>query len=154
MKKKFLLLAFVVLTFSCMAQKPFQGFFKPVPDNLFSQEVKTQRGITGPSAWFFRPTVSLTATQFLLSKPVEVTSLNSFGMGMSYCKFTEVDGQSYMNFGLNALLLFTEKLGEVEPFKLSMAVTVTALQYVSVGAGYSFETKKPFILTGVVYNFN
>ncbi len=149
MKK--LIIFFAVLTIS--AGVFGQGFFKPVPKNLFSGE-KAIKAATG--TWLFRPAVTLTAMQFSLTKPVEVASLTSLGTGVSYAHFIDNEGVPYNNFSVNALLLFNQDLinGSVEPAKLSLAITGSFLQFVSVGAGINFSTKKFFLLTGVVYNFN
>jgi hypothetical protein len=106
--------------------------------------------------WLVRPVVTLTATRFDLGKIVTVSPLSSLGTGVSYSHFISVNGEPYNNFGANLLVLFTQDLmdGGVEPAKLSLAGTISFLQYVSVGAGYSFAENKVFLLSGIVYNFS
>jgi hypothetical protein len=147
MKKIFLVACLLFISLGVFSQ----GFFKPVSKDLFALKA----GETTPtSVWLFRPSVELTAMQFTLTKPVQVESLTSLGAGVSYQHFVEVDGLPYNNFGVNALLLFNQDIGGVEPSSLGVAITVNALQYVNVGAGYSFGVKKFCILTGIVIHFN
>jgi hypothetical protein len=148
MKKLFTLSLFLLLAAGASAQS-FEGFFKPVPNDI----VATSKAM-GTNTWLFRPVVALTAMQFNLTNPVEVAALSSLGTGLSLVRFTEQNGEPYAQFGVNALILFSANPGGVELTKLSLAATITALQYVNVGAGYTFADKRFFILTGVTINFN
>ena len=141
----------MALTATAFSQKAFNGFFKPVNKEMFSAPLG-DRAIT--STWLFRPVVQLTALQFNLVKPVEVSSLSSLGTGMSYTHFIEQNGEPYADFGVNALVLFTQDIGGVEPAGMGFALTISALQYINVGVGYSLGNKQAFILTGISYNFN
>jgi hypothetical protein len=145
--KKILILAFLCLTVTVSAQR-FDHFFGPVPNDL----IEKTRGAT--SVWLFRPVVTLTAMQFELTKPVTVASLSSLGTGISYQHFVEADGEPYANFGANLLVLFEQDFAGIEPTHLSFAVTGSLFQYVSVGVGYSLNSKHFFVLTGISYSFN
>ena len=155
MKKIILSMVFVFVMISCYSQdNPFKGFFGPVEKSLYTvRDMNTGREII-PNFWLFRPLVSLSAMQFMLKSPVQVSSFSSFGTGISYSHFTQKNGEPYNDFGLNALILFTENIGSIEPVKLSFAITVTALQYINVGLGYSTGEKSLFIMTAISYNFN
>jgi len=148
MKKLFIFSFILLLAMSAGAQS-FEGFFKPVPKDV----VATSKAM-GTNAWLFRPVVALTAMQFNLTNPIQVEAFSSLGTGLSLVRFTEQNGEPYAQFGVNALILFSENPGGVEVTKVSLAATITALQYVNVGAGYTFADKRFFILTGVTINFN
>lgn len=148
-------LIFALFLFAISLTGFSQGFFKPVDKNMFNLSLsKTPLTAVAGSTWLFRPVVQISAMQFLLTNPVQVAAFNSLGTGISYVHFIEQNGEPYANLGLNALVLFTENPGGIEPAKLSAAVSVSALQFVNVGVGYSFKDKKVFILTGVTINFN
>lgn len=151
MKCLILGLAFVVITLTAYSQESWRGFFKPVSDDLFVA-VPGQKALS--SVWLFRPMVSLSALQFLLTNPVEVSSFSSLGTGLSFQHLISDEGEPYTNYGFNALILFTNKIGDVAPASLSFAVTGSFLNYVSLGAGYSLQARKLFILTGITYSFN
>lgn len=157
--KKLLIILFLAIGITAYCQdSPFKGFFKPINRALFILPDPTiDRGIRvdeSTNFWLFRPVVSITAMQFLFEKPVTVSSLSSFGTGVSFQNIINANAAPYTRFGFNALLLFSQKIGDVEPASLSFAVTGSFLNYVSVGGGYSLQAKKFFILTGVTYNFN
>lgn len=156
--KKLLTLTLLLIAVNGYSQKsPLKGFLKPVDQSMFEMDITTDRDITSdyvPSKWLFRPVFNITAMRFDLRDPVEVTSLNSFGTGISYQRFVLHDAEPYMNFGVNLIILFSEAIGEVEPVKLSFAGTVTLWQHISAGFGYSVAGKNMFLLTGVVFSFN
>jgi len=155
--KKTLLLIFLLLGLSCYGQTPFKGFFRPLERSLFQTEQTIDGNIKADEAtsfWLFRPVFTLTAMQFDISSPVMVHSLNSLGTGLSYQHIINSNGEPYANYGFNALILYTQDIGDVEPAKLSIALTGMAWQYVNAGVGYSFANKQFFILTGLSYSFN
>lgn len=157
MKK--LIILFLFISSATFAQTSFKGFFRPIDKSLFKTVQTIDGGVKvdrATSLWLVRPVVTLTATRFNLGNPVTVAPLSSLGTGVSYTHFISVNGEPYANYGANLLVLFTQDLidGGVEPAKLSLAGTISFLQYVSVGAGYSFADRKVFLLTGIVYNFN
>ena len=132
------------------------GFFRPVDKAMFEMDI-TDRDITSdyvPSKWLVRPIVTISALQYMLSKPVTVQGFSSVGTGISYSHFILANGEPYQNFSINALVLFANSTTSMEPVKLSFAGTVTLWEYMNFGAGYSLEHKKFFILTAISYNFN
>ena len=127
-----------------------QGFFSKVPSDLSYSANK--RGVN--DAWLIRPTVQLTAVQILFGKTTEVKSLSQVGTGVSYAHFVDNGGVPYQNFSADLILLYGTEFTEVAPLKLSLALSVTAWQYLSFGGGYSFMDKRFFLLTGITYRFN
>ena len=155
MKKVILSLGFVFVMLSCYSQDgPFKGFFGPVEKSLYKvRDLDTGKDIV-PNFWLFRPLVSLSAMQFMLKSPVQVSSFSSLGTGISYSHFTERNGEPYNDYGFNILVLFTDNIGDIEPVKLSIAGSVSLWQYINVGIGYSNSEKSLFLLTAISYNFN
>jgi hypothetical protein len=152
MKKISMILILVAISVAGFSQKAFNGFFKPVDKQLFTNPLNTKAVV---SAWLFRPVVTITAMQFTFADPITVTSLSSMGTGISYQHFISQNDVPYNNFGINGLLLFSQDLGDVEPAKLSFAVTGNFFNgYLSIGAGYSLGDKKFFALTGIALHFN
>ena len=144
--KKLIIVALLLLPLTAGAQK----FFRPVSDDLL---LKTnERGVV--STWMFRPVVQLSAMQITLGNPTTVQALSSLGTGISYAHFTEANGQPYQNVAASVLLLFGTETMDVSPLEMSVAATVTAWQYLSVGCGFNFMDKTFFILTGISYSFN
>lgn len=135
---------------------PWSGFFKPVDKNLLS--ISTRKGVESQTVWLFRPTVEVSAMQFLPSKTpgvvFEVATFQSAGMGLSYQHYVNVNDVPYNNYGLNLLLLFDQIPRETTSVNLSLAGTVNALQFLNFGVGYNFGMNKIFLLTGLTYNFN
>ena len=153
--KKLLTLTLLLIAVNGYSQ--IRGFLKPVPNDLFELDITTDRDITSdytPSKWLVRPIVTLSAMQFMFTNPVTVKSFSSVGTGVSYSHFTLANGEPYQNFAANFILLFTNATESIEPVKLSVAGTVSLWQYINFGAGYSFENKKFFLMTGISYNFN
>lgn len=159
--KRLIITLFYIIVFSLnnviIAQSPFKGFWRPLNRSVFQSIETIDRGIKvdeTTSLWLMRPVIELSALQFMLTNPIQVSSLTSLGTGLSYQHIINANGKPYTNFGLNALILFTNKVGGIEPASLSFAVTGSFLQYLNVGGGYSLQAKKFFILSGVTYNFN
>lgn len=153
MRKLILILALISFGITATAQDHWKGFFKPVTINPAVKDLGTR---AGTSVWLFRPTVSISAIQLVWDKTTKefnATSLNSAGFGIGYQHFIDVEGKPYNNFGFNALLLFDIVPTETAPTALSGALTVSAFQYLNVGAGYNFGLKTPFLLTGVTVKF-
>jgi len=156
--KKLLIILFLAIGITAYCQdSPFKGFFKPINKALFLPIETIDRNLKvdeTTSFWLFRPVVTLSAMQFILEKPVTVTTLSSLGTGISYSHFINSNGAPYMNYAFNFLVLFGTEIADVSPLELSLAATVSAFQYVNVGIGYNFYDKKAFVLTGIQFNFN
>jgi len=151
MKRIIFVLVLAAFTLCATGQEKFKGFFGPVDNELFTakdgQRVRS-------SVWLFRPVVSVTAMQFNFEKPTTVTSLSSLGTGISYSHFVEANNEPYCNYAFNLLALFGTEIADVSPVELSLAATISAFQYINVGAGFNFADKHFFLLTGVQFNFN
>ena len=154
MKKLSIVLSFLLFAISIQAQRI--GFFKPLPYNLFESDQSAFKATGTPSIWILRPAVTITAMQFVpdKTKGFVVNAFNSAGTGVSYNHYIEQNGAPYANYGFTLLLLYGYDIGSITPASLSFAGTVTAWQLVNVGIGYSPQLKKPFLLTGIVFNFN
>jgi hypothetical protein len=150
--KKFLIVFFLTLSVLSFGQSPFRGFFKPVPKSI--QTVDGSIKADASNYWLFRPMVTISAMQFTFGDPVMVQSFSSLGTGITYSHFITQNSEPYANFGANLMVLFTQDINALEPAKLSVAGTVSILQYLNFGGGYSFSSGKLFLLTGVQYNFN
>lgn len=133
---------------------PWSGFFKPISSfNLIEEGDKSPL----PAVWYFRPAVSVSALQLTYnkdSKGFDASSLTAAGIGISYAHFINTGFTPYSDYGFNLLCLFDTQINGSTPAGVSLAGTVSAFQFVSVGAGYSFPLKTPFIITGITFNFN
>ena len=158
MKRIVVILILAVLCIAGSSQKPFKGFFKPVPNTLLTVSPNSMRaGVIAPtSKWLFRPVVEVSALQLYYNKDTksfDATSFTSLGMGVGYQHFIEVNDEIINNWGVNALFLFEAIPTETTNAGMSGAITVSALKFINLGAGYNFSNKKMFLLTGVTYNF-
>jgi|YelNatPaOPRAMG01_1025707.scaffolds.fasta_scaffold56367_2 hypothetical protein len=152
MKKLIFGLLFLALAITTQAQSPFKGFFKPVATNpVFTNQSAILGGGTG--VWLFRPSVSLTAVavQFGGAQPV-VQSLSSVGTGVSYGNFTQINGQPYCNYSVNAILLTSVKIDGVTSPKFGAAITADAFNKL-VGAGVGFVDNHFLFLTSISISF-
>ena len=155
--KRLITILFLFVCLCVNGQKPFKGFFKPVEKTFLTVELtidKLTKVDQTTSAWLIRPCVQVSAMQFILGDPVKVSTLSSLGTGISYSKFTLQNGEPYMNFAANFLILFGTEIADVSPVKLSLAGTVSLWQHLNLGAGYNFYDKKMFLLSGITFNFN
>jgi hypothetical protein len=154
--KKLLIIAFLLISLQGFSQSPFKGFFRPVQDNIFEPAYSLGAMSVNPSAWLFRPTVSISAMQLIPDKEKTfiVNSFSSVGTGLSYNHYINLNGSPYSDYGFNLLVLYNYNFNGVSPLNLSFAGTVTAFQLINCGVGYSPILNKPFILTGITYSFN
>ena len=83
-----------------------------------------------------------------------ITRLSHLCLSFSFQNIILQNEKPYTRFGVNALVLFTQAIGDIEPVSLSLAATVQTLNFINVGVGYSFGRDKVFILTGVSFSFN
>lgn len=155
--KKILLVFSLLLVFvmGASAQSPVKGFFAPVPDDLF--EKSGLRDIENPHVWLIRPAVGLSAVSFTYNaeiKSFETSAFNKVMFGGGYQHFIEVNGEPYNNFSVNALVCFDANPNDITKTGVTVAATVSALNFVNVGIGRDFGAKKFLILTGITYSFN
>ena len=171
MKKLLILLAFIAFSFVLTAQtdntlippapqeevviptSPWNGFFHPTKVN---RQLTKELNQPIPSAWLFRPAISLTALQFNWNNEVkgfDAAAFESAGLGIGYQHYIWNEGNPYNNWGANLLFLFPLKVQESVPAYLSVAATVDAFRLVNAGVGYNITLKMFFLLTGITYNF-
>lgn len=163
MKKVVIISMLFLMTIVTMGQSKWSGFFKPVTtaNNITFRTAMRNRVEEGfeaegkASVWLFRPVVTLSAVQFtwdVTSKQFNSSAFSSTGMGISYAHYIDVNNAPYNNFGFNLLVLMNTSDTE-NPASVSLAGTVSALKFVSLGAGYDLGRKVFFMLTGVSYSF-
>jgi hypothetical protein len=143
MKKLIILLFLLSLPLIMSAQ----GFFKPVPKNLFS-EPTADRTIKGTSVWLPRPAINLTAVQWnydKVTKSFNATAFTSIGLGVGYQHFIDTPNGPFNNFGFNCMML----LGE----NISGAITFSGLGILNFGVTYNLSVKQFGLLTGVQLKF-
>jgi len=153
MKKVVIISMLFLMTIVTMGQSKWSGFFKPVTYDAPSLRTRDVREPT--NIWLFRPVVSLSAVQFtwdVTAKQFNSSAFSSTGMGISYAHYIDLNNEPYNNFGFNLLVLMNTSTID-KPASVSLAGTVSALKFVSVGAGYNLGQKVFFMLTGVSYNF-
>lgn len=156
MKKVFLILSLLVIfVMGASAQSPLKGFFAPVPDDLF--ETTAVRDIENPHVWLIRPAVGISAVAFAYNEEIksfETSAFNKVMFGGGYQHFIEVNGEPYNNFGVNALVCFDANPNDITKTGVTVAATVSALNFVNIGVARDFAAKKFLILTGITYSFN
>jgi len=157
MKKLIVLCLLVLGSLAASAQGPFTGFFKPVPDNLFTNTEYLKAGVSSAeSVWLFRFDAAITAVQLEYVKADKkwvAAPLSSAGPGIGYRHYIQVNEQPYCNFGVNALLLVGYNWTEISTANLSLVGTVNFLDNVNVGGGYNFTNKAPVIIMGATVTF-
>lgn len=159
MKKLITLLALVAIIgmTTAQAQSPFRGFFKPVKYETLQTNLQGFTGLeTKTNTWLFRPAVELSALQLTWNKEFKTfqsSMLTSAGIGISFAHYIDNNGVPYSDYGFNLLVLTDTEIAGVTFSDLYIAGTVSAFQFVSVGAGYNLGLRQFFFLTGIVYNF-
>lgn len=148
--KQLFVIVLLSLGLCCYSQSPFKGFLKPIDRGLLQTDTKENR----VNLWTIRPVLQVSAMQFLFGDSITVSSFSSIGTGICYTNIISQNGKPYNNFSANLLILFTTGLRETELARISIAASISFLNYVSIGAGYALYDKKFFLLTGVTYNFN
>jgi len=151
MKKLFVILLGVFLTTGLFAQGPFTGFFKPSKSLSHDYALKADGS---EREFYFRPAAQLTAVQFNYNKDLkqfESSTFSSAGIGLGYQHYVDVNGEMVNNYGFNALVIIDGSQSSMGGF--GAALTVNALQFVNVGAGYNFKQKQVFLLTGCLWTF-
>lgn len=145
MKKFLLTLAILLIGAASFAQGPWDYFFKPTPNDLLTSKADS-------SAWFFKPTLQVTAMKLTPTgdnRVFDVSSLTSAGAGVKWAHYIQSNGKPYNNFSVSGLVLFGVDPGNTTSATISMALTVEAFEVVNVGGGYDFFLKKPIILLGI-----
>lgn len=154
--KRFLITLSLLVIFTCVsAQERHVAFFSPVPKDLFTPAQGGLKAVN-PSLWLLRPTAEITAVQLnwnKVTKQFDASALSSAGLGISYAHFVEANGLPYNNFSVNALLLLGGNINQTEPASMSIALTGSFMNFVSLGGLYNLQSKSFGILTGVAIKF-
>jgi hypothetical protein len=154
MKNKLSLIVMMVfITIGLNAQKPFEGFFKPIQKediNIVNLREYRDLGEFNTYSWIFRPAATVTAVA--IDFEGNSHSFSSFGIGLSYGKFTVVDDKPYCNYSFNALLLTGAEIGGEQKTSLGGALTVDVFNKI-IGGGIAYIDKKAMLLTTLSYSF-
>jgi len=166
MRRLLMLLILVLGSLNVFSQaSPFQGFFKPIPKDLFKNYNKYQytylKGVTDSTSkgvWLFRFDAEITAVQLSYNKTDKTwisSPLSSVGPGIGYKHYTNLDGTPYNDFGINAIVLLGYNWSELPSSKASVSTvcTVNFLEYINIGGGYDWGNKAPVILLGATVKF-
>jgi hypothetical protein len=148
--KKLIVILFLLIPIGLMGQSRFDGFFDKKTGEPYQLKADGDKSFE----WFFRPAATLTAVQFTYDKELKQFNSSSFasaGVGIGYQHYVEYNGTLVNNYGFNALVML-DGAGYDEA-GVAVAGTFNALQFVNIGAGYNFNSKQFFILTGAVYTF-
>ena len=153
MKRLIVILLFFI-SIAGYSQK-WDGFFKPITKNEFLVRSNlADKAVT--NVWLFRPAVTVTAVQLNWDKErkgFDATAFSSAGLGLGYQHFIDANGDTFNNYGFNALVLFGYDLQTTEPATISLALTGSMFQYLNLGILYNFSGKMFGILTGVAVKF-
>ena len=153
--KRLIILLFLVLSITGYSQSKWDGFFNPITKNEFLVRSNlADKAVT--NVWLFRPAVAVTAIQLNWNKErkgFDATAFSSAGVGLGYQHFIDVNGDTFNNYGFNALVLFGYNLQTTEPATISLAVTGSLFQYLNLGVLYNISGKIFGILTGVTVKF-
>jgi hypothetical protein len=152
--RKLLILFFLLLPLTVMAQSNLKAFLRPVPNDLFKVVATTDQDVRvnqRTSLWLPRPAATLTAIQWNwdgTAKTFHATAFQSVGLGIGWQHFvptSDTDPTPFNNFGFNALML----LGE----NISGALTFSGLGILNLGVTYNLTIKQFGLLTGVQLKF-
>lgn len=150
MKKVILLLLIIFVTINIEAQSRWSGFWRPVEKSVLVSKAPGDKTFE----FKFRPAATMTAIQFDWDKEAKLFTASSFasaGIGAGLQHYIEqADGSLVNNYGFNALLVLDGSQGTAGA---GIAITASALRFVSLGGGYSLTNKRFFLLTGIMYNF-
>jgi len=151
MKK--LLIAIILFTLSIAGfGQVTKGFFQPVKTNPYFDQTRELTVDRTTGLWLLRMSAGATANLFTINKEtkkIELSTFSKIGMGLSYAHYKDVDGLPYNDFSINGFL-FVPTAGE---YTTSIAVTVSAFQYLQAGINYDAGLKQFGLLTGVKYSF-
>jgi hypothetical protein len=161
MKQKLLLIAIMLFAvIQLTAQKPFEGFFKPITKKNVTYVAHSDirsliggedyRDIDEIRKFIFRPAATITAVAIDFEGNSQ--SFSSFGFGVSYGKFSVVDDTPYCNYSFNALVLTGMELGGEQKTSIGGALTVDVFNKI-IGAGFGYIDNKVMFLTTLSYSF-
>jgi hypothetical protein len=160
MKKLIFIFLLMIGSLVASAQTaPFNGFLKPVPDNLFKSPTYLKgvdTTIVKNSLWLFRFDASITAVAIQYDKTTKSwlsSPLSSVGPGLGYKHYTLANGKPYNDFGVNLIALVGYDWTDMSKVNLSLVGTVNFLEYVNIGGGYNFLAKAPLVVLGATIKF-
>ena len=144
------------MLFRSDSQSVWNGFFKPVPDNLFNFSTSSSPLVAiSSSAWIPRPALSIIAAKWWINKEtkkVDFAPFSAIALGIGWEHYTptsDIDPTPYNDFGFNGLLFLGENICIGATFNYNLAGTAM----IHFGADYNFPLKRPEILTGVKFEF-
>lgn len=154
MKKLITIIALLMFAITINAQQShWNGFGKSIRHVMQEQQEEFARAlrvnpntvVPSKTQLLFRPSISLTAFAVDFSgKSAALTSLTSAGFGLSYGKFSTIDGYCY--YSVNAQVLTSYKIGETQSVNVGAAITVDAYnKMIGAGVGYINNHFMPLI---------
>jgi hypothetical protein len=154
MKKIILLLFFV--TFAVITNA--QTIFHPVPSDIFKTHSGTFQTVQNPSAWLWRMSAIVTATELTYEKATKQfisAPLSSVGPAIGYKHFYALpDGTPATDWGVSGALLLGMDINHIDPASMKAAILLNAFQFINVGGVYTFNNANHFgILIGASINF-
>jgi hypothetical protein len=150
--KKLLLLLFLLLPLTVMAQKPFVLFGHAPADLFTSETVDRTIKATGTFLWSLDAVVS--GAEITLTEGVFETSfLSGVGGAIGY-KFYKPDanGLPVSTWGLNLALLTKVKLNEIVQTRMKIALLAN-IYNITAGPVYTFGENKIGLLVGANIQF-
>jgi len=147
MKKITLILVTLLIAVNINAQ----NLLKPLTTDMImnKMELKTLGVGEVTNVWIPRISVAFTALAIDFSqKPVLSQSLSSVGFGMSFGRYSVINEKPYCDLSVNALLLTSIKIADIESTHLGIAATLGLFNnLINIGGGYI--NKKLLLLTMV-----
>jgi hypothetical protein len=144
---------------AAQAQNPV-SIWKPVPKNLLQLEkvtINTPQALTTPGIWIWRFQAAIVATELTYdktSKQWQSNALSAVGPGVGYKYYTtNADGTLINTFGFNFLLLLGTDLENVSIASVKPALTVSAFNFLNIGADYNLGNNKIGLLLGATVTF-
>jgi len=148
----------IVLILGALSLPGFSQLFKPVPKDLFSQDltIDSDRSIRSTSSvWLPRLNVGLNAVSYGRNpetKILEVTPLSAIVFGLWYLHYKEVEGLPFNDVGVGlAYLQLTNKVGS--GVGLYGSYNTGQIGLLNLGGHYDFQLKQFFFDTGISYHF-
>lgn len=132
----------------------FSQLLRPVPDNLFGDNVDSDRSIKS-SVWLPRLNVGLSAMSYgrnPVTKLLEVKPLSAIIFGIGYLHYKEVEGLPFNDLGISlAYLQLTDKAGS--GVGIYGTYNTGQIGLLNIGGHYDFAMKQFFFDTGVTWHF-
>jgi len=135
MKRIVVILVFLAIGLSGIAQNKWKGFFDPVKANSYFDKDREFRADRGTGVMLWRGAVSFQANQLLYNKAkkyFEPVAYEKIGVGLSYAHYKDVDGSPYNDFSVNGFMFFPLD----ENSSVSFAVAGSFFQYFELGFGF------------------